>query len=85
MKQTVKDKQSSGFERIHQAKIRSRRAQIRARAEDKSYSGFCLAKHVDPEILSQGKNGSDISKPRPKSFASSELVLGADRCWRPYS
>jgi hypothetical protein len=63
MKQTVKDKQSSGFERIHQAKIRSRRAQIRARAEGKSYSGFCLAKHVDPEVLRRPLDLSNVEVP----------------------
>ncbi len=41
----------SELERLHQAKIRARKAQIRARASGKPYSGFCLAKEVDPELL----------------------------------
>jgi hypothetical protein len=58
-----KSKRLSGFKRIHQAKIRSRKAQIRARALGEHYDGFCLAKHVDPEILRRPLNLSRAKIP----------------------
>ncbi len=56
MRPSAKGKRPSGFKRIHQAKVRSRKAQIRARALGKRYEGFCLAKHVDPEVLRRPLN-----------------------------
>lgn len=63
MTPSAKRKQSRGFERIHQAKIRSRNAQIRARALGKSYEGFRLARHVDPEVLQRPLNLSRVKIP----------------------
>jgi hypothetical protein len=59
----TKRKRLSGFQRIHQAKIRSRKAQIRARALGRPYDGFCLAKHIDPEILKRPLNLSRAKIP----------------------
>jgi len=59
----LKSKRLSGFKRIHQAKIRNRKAQIHARASGKRYDGFCLAKHVDPEILRRPLNLSRAKIP----------------------
>jgi len=36
---------------------------MRARTEGKSYSGFCLAKHVDPEILRRPLDLSNVEVP----------------------
>ena len=58
-----KRKRLSGFKRIHQAKIRSRKVQIRARALGKRFDGFCLAKHVDPKILRRPLNLSRAKIP----------------------
>jgi hypothetical protein len=51
------------FKRIHEAKIRARKAQIRARALGKPYDSFCLAKHVDPGILRRPLNLSHAKLP----------------------
>ena len=59
----LKIKRLSRFKRIHQAKIRSRKAQIRARTLGKRYDGFCLAKHVDPEIFRRPLNLSRAKIP----------------------
>jgi hypothetical protein len=59
----LKSNRLSGFMRIHQAKIRNRKAQIRARALGKRYDGFCLAKYVDPEILRHPLNLSRAKIP----------------------
>lgn len=59
----TKRKRLSGFQRIHQAKIRSRKAQIHARASGKPYNGFCLAKHVDPEVFKRPLNLSRAKIP----------------------
>ncbi len=59
----MKKKRLGGFERIHQAKTRSRKAQIRARALGKKYDGFCLAKQVDPETFRRPLNLSQARVP----------------------
>ena len=51
MRPGAERKQSRGLARIHRQKTRSRKAQIRARAPGKRFEGFCLAKHVAPELL----------------------------------
>jgi hypothetical protein len=53
------------FKRIHQAKIRARKAQIRARASGKKYDGICLAKLIDPEVLRRPLNLSGVVIPDP--------------------
>lgn len=58
-----KRKRASEFRRIYQAMIRSRKAQIRARALGKQFDGFCLAKHVDPEVLRRALNLSRVRIP----------------------
>jgi len=63
MRSSAKRKQSRGLKRIHQAKIRSRKAQIRARALGEPFEGFCLAKHVDPEALQRPLNLSRAKIP----------------------
>jgi hypothetical protein len=54
---------ASGFGRIRQAKIRSRKAQIRTRTLDGHYDGFCLAKYVDPEVIKRPLNLSRVKIP----------------------
>jgi hypothetical protein len=51
MRPSAKRKWSRELKRIHQTKICSRKAQIRARALGERFEGFCLAKHVDPDLL----------------------------------
>ena len=63
MRSSATRKQSRGLKRIHQAKIRSRKAQVRARALGEPFEGFCLAKHVDPEALQRPLNLSRAKIP----------------------
>lgn len=63
MKLSAKRNHASGLERIHREKIRSRKAQIRARALGKPYNGFCLADHVAPEVLRRPLNLSGVEIP----------------------
>jgi hypothetical protein len=52
---------AGGFGRIRQAKIRSRKAQIRTRTL--GGHGFCLAKYVDPQALKRPLNLSRVKIP----------------------
>jgi hypothetical protein len=63
MKKAANRQTASGFSQIHQAKIRSRKAQIRARAMSGYYDGFCLAKHVDLKALKRPLNLSRVKIP----------------------
>ncbi len=63
MRRKAKTRRISGFARIHGEKIRSRRAQIRARMRGEHYEGFCLAKYVDPEVLRRPLNLSRVKVP----------------------
>ena len=63
MRPSAKRKSSSGLKRIHPAKIRSRKAQIRASALGERFEGFCLARHVDPDLLKRSLNLSRAKIP----------------------
>jgi hypothetical protein len=70
MRSSATRKQSRGLKRIHQAKIRSRKAQVRARALGEPFEGFCLAKHVDPEALKRPLNLTRAKIPAEEAFKS---------------
>ena len=70
MRPSAKRKQSRGLKRIHQAKVRSRKAQIRARALGERFEGFCLARHVDPEALKRPLNLTRAKIPAEEAFKS---------------
>ena len=55
----------SEIKRIHQEKVRSRREQILARKQGKSYDGFSIAKHVNPGVFTQPLDLSRVKFRKP--------------------
>lgn len=67
-KHKLMKKKTSSFERIHRAKLRDRKAQIRARAKGHSHEGFSVAKQVDPELLKRPLNLSRAKVPKRRKL-----------------